>query len=400
MSDTQTQAWEALIQRAGPQAVLLSTQDLPTRRVEAWHYTSLKPLAATPWRSAEALEKNRFDALISGLELPESDGRIFFGNGREIVDETSLPTSVMRESLDVQANSLTSDVQERFAAQLNTALRQEGMHLRVPAGVDAGLIVLASVMQGTDISAHLYHRIVLEKGASLTLLEVHTGEGHYLANPQIDVHCEDGAHFRHIKRQAEGRDAIHLGVVSARIAAHGNYDSFTLNQGGLLARHEVVSTLEAASAHTNVNGVQLVDETRVNDITSLIHHRAPECISRQTVRTVLSGAAQGVFQGKILVDQIAQKTDGYQMNQALLLSEKAQINSKPELEIYADDVKCSHGATVGALDEDQLFYLRSRGVPDKQARAILISAFLYEAIEMVGHEVMQQYLLRNLPGYE
>lgn len=178
--------------------------------------------------------------------------------------------------------------------------------------------------------------------------------------------------------------------------ANGNYDSFTLNQGGELARHEVVATLTQAHAQVHVNGIQIVDGTRLNDLTSMIHHAAPDCGSRQTVKTVLSESGQGVFQGKILVDRVAQKTDGYQMNQALLLSEKAQINSKPELEIYADDVKCSHGATVGALDDEQLFYLRSRGVPEAEARAILVQAFLLDALDLVTDETLRDVLIRSI----
>nr|WP_255429091.1 Fe-S cluster assembly protein SufD [Saccharibacter sp. 17.LH.SD] len=279
-------------------------------------------------------------------------------------------------------------------------MRKEGLHIRVPAGVHAGLLTLVSFSEGKDVSIHLRHRIVLEEGASLTLLDVQGGYGHYLSNPQIEVVCAKGAHLRHVKHQRESKEAAHLGIVAADVAERGNYNSFTLNQGSVLARHEVVTTLQEKHAHTNVNGVQLLDGARLNDLTSMIHHAAPECTSRQTVRTVLSDSAQGVFQGKILVDQIAQKTDGYQMNQALLLSEKAQMNSKPELEIYADDVKCSHGATVGALDEEQLFYLQSRGVPGDQARDILVRAFLREAFEMLDDEELQNYLLRNVPGHD
>ncbi|WP_018979647.1 Fe-S cluster assembly protein SufD [Saccharibacter floricola] len=400
MSETTQKAWTAFTERAGTRAALLGTQELPTRRVEAWHYTSLQPLNGVAWRTPERLSSARLTALLKPLALPEADGCVVFGNGYEDTDYTKLPASVMREKLDGHVPSEDAALKGRFSAQLNGALRQDGLHLRVPAGVDGGLVVLASVCDGQDVSVHLHHSIVLEEGASLTLLDVQGGEGRYLANPLFDVRCAKGAHFRHVKRQAESKEAFHLGIVSAHSEEHGNYNSFTLNQGGALARHEVVSTLQGPHANSTVNAVQLVDGARLNDLTSLIHHAAPDCTSRQTVRSVLSDAAQGVFQGKILVDQIAQKTDGYQMNQALLLSEKAQINSKPELEIYADDVKCSHGATVGALDEEQLFYLRSRGIPEEQARILLINAFLREAVEMLDDEGLQTYLLRSFPGHE
>nr|WP_243443834.1 SufD family Fe-S cluster assembly protein [Asaia prunellae] len=175
-------------------------------------------------------------------------------------------------------------------------------------------------------------------------------------------------------------------MVNARIAEHGTYDSFTLTLGAKLSRHEVLAHLGGRHAIVHVNAAQLLAGTQHADLTSVITHAAPDCNSRQTVKNVLMDAGHGVFQGKIYVDRIAQKTDGYQMNQALLLSEKAQIDSKPELEIYADDVKCSHGATVGALDEEQLFYLRARGIPHAEARAILVRAFLLDALALVTDE--------------
>ncbi|MFT8474507.1 MAG: SufD family Fe-S cluster assembly protein, partial [Acetobacter orientalis] len=166
----------------------------------------------------------------------------------------------------------------------------------------------------------------------------------------------------------------------------GAYNSFVLGVGAALARHEVHARLSAAHAQVHVNGAQRLRAKQHGDISSVITHAAPDCISRQTVRNVLDGQSRGVFQGKVLVERIAQKTDGYQMNQALLLSEHAEIDAKPELEIYADDVKCSHGATVGALDDDQMFYLRSRGVPEAEARQILIHAFLEEALDLIADE--------------
>jgi Fe-S cluster assembly protein SufD len=148
-----------------------------------------------------------------------------------------------------------------------------------------------------------------------------------------------------------------------------------------------------------MNGAQLVAEGQHADTTTFLDHAAPDCASRQTYKTVLAGRSRGVFQGKILVRQVAQRTDGYQMNQALLLSDDAEINAKPQLEIYADDVKCSHGATVGALDEAQLFYLRARGIPAGQARAMLIEAFLTEAIEGVTNPLAQAALAEAMAGW-
>ncbi len=398
MSENNAAAWQALTGRAGERAALLGTEGLPTRRVEAWHYTPLQSLNGVAWQAAPALDEAAVKQRVDALNLPAHDGLLVFANGRFCKSLSHLPAC-----MDVQeygdGAAVPALLAGRFSAGLNAALRQPGARLHVPAKTDAGLIVMISLTEGEGVSTHLHHSITLEEDARLSLLDIQLGEGQYLTNPQMDVHCADRAHFSHITHQAESREAARLGIISARIGERSNYDSFTLNQGGVLARQEVVSQLSGPFSNTNVNAIQLVDGNRLNDLSSMIHHASPDCTSRQTVRTVLSENGQGVFQGKILVDQIAQKTDGYQMNQALLLSEKAQMNSKPELEIYADDVKCSHGATVGALDEDQLFYLRSRGVLEEQARDMLVQAFLLETVELVEHESLRDYLLKALPGH-
>lgn len=398
MSGETSLAWQALRERAGERAALLGAEGVPTKRVEAWHYTSLQPLNQVKWQAAPALDEAQVGARLSELNLPKGQGLVVFANGRFCAGLSSLPETVKQGSGEDEANE-PALLADRFAAQLNAALRQPGLNLHLPEGCDAGLLVLVSLTEGDEVSTHLHHRITLEKGARLSLLDVQLGRGRYFTNPQLDVECAEGAHLTHVTRQDESAEAIRLGISGARIEGRGNYDSFTLNQGGALARQEVVSRLEGAFANVNVNAIQLIDGARLNDLTSMIHHASPDCTSRQTVRTVLSEAGQGVFQGKILVDQVAQKTDGYQMNQALLLSEKGQMNSKPELEIYADDVKCSHGATVGALDEDQLFYMRSRGVPEAQARDALVQAFLFETVELIEDETLREHLLKALPGY-
>ena len=383
-------ALEAFVKRSSGHGAALAEIGLPTRRVEAWRYTPLRAIADTAWTQAAPLASEAASALLDGLPLPESGARMVYGNGR-FLEGLSAPLDVAQ-----QASDHVSALKGVFSATLNMALGEKGLDLHIPAGTDAGLLTLISLSIGDTVSTHLQHRIVLEEGASLTLYDVNAGEGRYIANPRFDIVVGKGATLRHIKLQRESLSGTHLAIVSADVSEKGEYDSFTLNQGGSLARHEAVVTLNAPHAMVHVNGVQIVDGQRLNDLTSMIHHAAPDGSSRQTVKTVLSDAGQGVFQGKILVDRVAQKTDGYQMNQALLLSEKAQINSKPELEIYADDVKCSHGATVGALDDEQLFYLRSRGVPEAQARDILVRAFLIDALDLVADEALRDLLVRSM----
>jgi Fe-S cluster assembly protein SufD len=183
------------------------------------------------------------------------------------------------------------------------------------------------------------------------------------------------------------------------VGAGGTYDNFTLNAGARLVRNEIHVALNGPRASAHMNGAQLVGDGQHADTTTFLDHAAPDCPSRQTYKTVLAGRSRGVFQGKILVRQAAQRTDGYQMNQALLLSEHAEIDAKPQLEIYADDVKCSHGATVGALDDNQLFYLRSRGIPAEEARSMLVQAFLVEAVEGVTEPLAQAALAEAIEGW-
>ena len=270
---------------------------------------------------------------------------------------------------------------------INTMLAADGAAISVPDGVDAGTLLLVSLGRAdAAIAFHVRHQLRLGKNARLTLIEIAQGEGPYLHNPVLEAEVGEGAALTHLRMQDEALEAFHMSTVYADIGASGIYDSFALTLGGRLARMEVHARLAGEKAVAHLNAAQLLGGRQHADFTTVVRHDAPSTSSRQTVKNVLTGHARGVFQGKIEVDRIAQKTDGYQMNQALLLSPDAEIDSKPQLEIYADDVKCSHGATVGALDDEQLFYLRSRGIAEPDARSILVRAFLSEALDPIAHE--------------
>ncbi|NLI28023.1 MAG: Fe-S cluster assembly protein SufD [Acetobacter sp.] len=368
---------------------------LPGTKDEAFHYTSLRSLNRLKFIADSVVPSDaELESLIDNA-LP-SDGslasatRIVFVNG--IFSEKFSTVS------GLSAVSFTHGTQEEQHSVadndlplvlLNRALGCSTAELEVPEGTDAGTIVILSLNFGNATegdeapSFHPHLHVRVGKGASVTLAEMIIGKGVYLNNPVSVINVAKEASVTHTKLQRESADAFHLATVSPVIAERGTYNSFTLGFGAQLSRHEVHAYLEGAGSAVHINGAQLLVDRQVGDITSVITHAAPNCISRQTVRNVLADRARGVFQGKVFVERIAQKTDGYQMNQALLLSETAEMNAKPELEIYADDVKCSHGATVGALDDDQLFYLCSRGIPDAEARRILVEAFLIEAVGLV-----------------
>jgi Fe-S cluster assembly protein SufD len=291
---------------------------------------------------------------------------------------------------------------------LNTMLAEYGSSpIEVPAGVDAGVVLFAHLATGTDdepISIHPRHSIRLGAGAKLTLLEVSIGEGTYLHNAVFEVSVGEGGTLTHVRLQDETLSAFHVSTVYADVAANGTYDSFSLALGGRLSRMEAHVRLSGEGAAAHLNAAQLLAGTQHADFTTVVTHAAPSCVSRQTVKNVLAEKSRAVFQGKIEVAPGAQKTDGYQMNQALLLSPDAEIDCKPQLEIFADDVKCSHGATVGELDAEQMFYLRSRGIVENEARAILVHAFLAEALNLVAggpaRDALEAAIARRWEGIE
>jgi Fe-S cluster assembly protein SufD len=384
-------------------AAHFAARGFPTRRIEQWKYTDLAPLAQSSF--AEPL------TMVDGtIALPAANAphRAVFVDGRFRADLSTLEglafraTGLAQHLADAEAalGALAKPENEPLAA-LNTMLFEDGLFLDVPEGVDGGLLELVSVAvdPGRPFAFHPRHLLRLGAGARLTLIETATGGGTCLHNPVFEIDVAEGASLTHGRMLQEAATVFHLSTIYARIAAEGTYDNFTVAAGPRLTRNEIHAALVGPRAACHMNGAQMASEGQHVDTTTSLDHAAPDCASRQTYKTVLAGRSRGVFQGKILVRRPAQKTDGYQMNQALLLSEEAEIDSKPQLEIYADDVKCSHGATVGALDPDSLFYLRARGIPEAQAKAMLVEAFLHEAVETVTDETLKGALTRALDAW-
>ncbi|MFK7839140.1 MAG: Fe-S cluster assembly protein SufD [Bdellovibrionales bacterium] len=236
-------------------------------------------------------------------------------------------------------------------------------------------------------------KIILEEGAEATIVERHSGQGAYWKNHQTTIEIAKNAHLHHIRIQDDAHDAVNTNFVHLKVEADSTYDSFNLNKGAKLSRHEIHAEITGKGAEISFNGANLLNGSQLGDTTILIEHQAPNCQSNQFYRTLLDDKARGVFQGKVHVHQIAQKTDGYQLSNALLLSPDAEMDTKPELEIYADDVKCSPGATTGQLDEEPLFYLRQRGLSEAQARMLLMQAFIDEAVDKIANEAIRDQVL-------
>ena len=383
-------------------AASLERHGLPQRSAEAWKYTDLRRLwegrfgdAAPASAEAEALLRRVLDRAGLAADGEAALPRLVFVGGMLSTTLSRLPQGY--RCAGFEGIAVDAPVAHSMMA-LNAMLSRDGAVIEVPAGHDAGRLLLLTLATG-GVGAHLHHRVALGEGASLSLLELASGEGDYLNEGVFAFDLAAGAQVSHVRLQQDAPGALSFSTVRAHLAERSAYDGFNLALGAALARHEVHATLAGPNAIVHVNGAQLLADSQVADLTSVIAHDAPACQSRQTVKNVLTGRSRGVFQGKIVVARVAQKTDGYQMNQALLLSEQAEIDTKPELEIYADDVKCSHGATAGALDEEQLFYMRSRGVPLVEARAILVRAFLDDALALVGDENARTVLDRAVAAW-
>jgi len=380
--------WLASLRAAA--AAAFRAQGLPSRRAEAWRYTDLRPIAEVEF--AEPLLSVTAALPLPAQRLPRRaifvDGR--FREGLSELGDDAVALGSLAADLPAAEGRLgrLARPEEHPLAALNTALFEDGLTVTVPAGIDAGGLELSHFVLAAErpLACHPRHLIRLEAGARLLLLESAQGDvaTRYLHNPVFEIEIAEGASLVHVRLSQEGEAGFQLGTIYARIEAGGTYDNFTLNAGGRLVRNEIHAVLAGPEAACHMNGAQLLRDGQHADTTTVLDHAAPDCRSRQTYKTVLSGRSRGVFQGRIHVHQLAQRTDGYQMNQALLLSPEAEIDSKPQLEIYADDVKCSHGATVGALDADQLFYLRARGIPEPAARTMLIDAFLQDVVDTIA----------------
>ncbi|MEM6577845.1 MAG: SufD family Fe-S cluster assembly protein, partial [Pseudomonadota bacterium] len=285
---------------------------------------------------------------------------------------------------------------ERPLAALNTAMATDGVLIHV-SGQAAKPVNLTYHHKSETSDAILHHVIKLDPGAEFTLLE--NGPAAARFNKSMEVEVADGAQFHHVRtmgRDHERRAASHI---FARLGRESVFKSFTLTANGVLTRNECVLELTGDDAVAHVAGACVGDGDFHHDDTVFVTHDAVNCESRQVFKKVLRNGARGVFQGKILVKEGAQKTDGYQISQSLLLDEDSEFLAKPELEIYADDVACSHGSTSGAIDEEGLFYLRARGVPKGIATDLMTLAFLAEAVEEIENDDLREEINSRLAAW-
>jgi len=381
---------------------------LPHRRIEEWKYTDLRallrevaPLAPAPdqadlTRAAKAIKSLSIEGtqklvLVDGMFAPQ------------LSDVTTLEAGVhlrtLREVLEDNGNKVRADLLQTSVASdamisLNAALATDGVVIDVAEGVTLTKPVhIVHVATGSDVSLVTRSLLKLAKGAQATLVESFVaaeGAKSYQTHDSVVIWIGDEAELQHVRLMEDALDAAHVTTGIFTIGAKATLHTFNLTNGGSVSRDQGFIRFAGEGSELTTNGVNLLGARRHGDTTLVVDHAVPHCSSREVFRAVLDDRAHSVFQGRIIVQPDAQKTDGKMMTRALLLSDETEADSKPELEIFADVVTCGHGATAGALDESLLFYLRARGLPEKEAQALLIAAFVGEAIESIVDDNLRE----------
>jgi Fe-S cluster assembly protein SufD len=391
---------------------------LPHRRVEEWKYTDLralmrdaKPLASPPDAAAKARAKDAGSAVGDG-----EFRRLLFVDGAFVPELSDLAALDAGLTISSMADALAKGdalVTERLgkvvqtddaAVALNTAFMGDGAVIRVAAGtvVERPLHLIFAASGEKPAALFTRSLVVVEQGARVMLVESHEGAQDldhrardYQVNTALELAVADKAHVDHVKITAEGANALHVSSLMAAVGAHARFNTFAFTIGGAVVRNQLFLRFAGEGTVANIRGATLLRGRQHADVTLVVDHTVANCQSREVFKTVLDDESRGVFQGKIIVRPGAQKTDAKMASHALLLSEEAEADNKPELEIFADDVQCGHGATAGALNDDLLFYLRARGIPAKEAEALLIQAFIGEAIEGIEHAGLREALMET-----
>jgi Fe-S cluster assembly protein SufD len=396
VADIRQQAFEAY-ERTG----------LPHRRIEEWKYTDLRalmrevlPLAPRP--DAKALERARkalkaqaiVDAsalvLVDGAFVPEFSDVAALGAG---VSVRTLRDVLENDGNDARADLLLTKTADPMIS-LNAALATDGVVLGIADGTALSRpIHIVHVATASSASVFTRSHLRIGKGVRATLVESFVaaeGAKAYQTNDAVILSVGDGAELSQVRLMADASDAVNVTSQILTVGAKTKLNMFNMTSGGAVSRLQGFVTMAGEGSDLSVNGVNLLKGTQHGDTTLVVDHAVPHCTSREVFRAVVDDRGHSVFQGRIIVRPGAQKTDAKMMTRALLLSDEAEADNKPELEIFADDVTCGHGATAGALDDSLLFYLRARGLPEKEAQALLIQAFVGEAIESIADDGLRE----------
>jgi len=384
----------------------------PTTRNEDWHFTSVTPIAERTFRNAKPALSPSVTAVLALTVGDAAWPRAVFVNGRFDASLSSLGsltagvkvstlTAALKESPDFVAarlGKLAAFSKQAFTA-FNTAFAQDGLVVHVPRGLKAEQplhVIHVADAQAAGCMLHPRLLVVVEPLAEFGFVEsfVSLKGTEYFTNAVTEISIGNAAHVHHYKMQHEAEDAFHVATVQVEQGRDSHFHSFSYASGAALSRTNIYTKLSGDAAEARLNGLYLIDGSQHADHQTFVEHVAPGCASRELYKGILDGTAHGVFNGKVFVDPEAQKTDGKQSNHALLLSPTARVDAKPQLEIFADDVKCTHGSTVGRLDELALFYMKSRGIGAENSRALLTYAFAAEVLETVELDALREGLER------
>ena len=382
----------------------LTRLEFPTLRDEYWKYTRVAGIL----KGNYSLQETKLDQLPEGIRIPEATVNLMvFVNGfyqphlSEIRDEEGIEIMTTDQAriehydvIDTHFGKYAKHESEIFTA-LNTAFNHTGAFIHV--GKNAQLkhpVHLVDITTGDGVAVQPRNLFVAARGSEATV--VHTfagqGEGEAFINGVTEIHVAENAKFNYFVLEQDGAKAQHIQTTQVKQASHSNFATATITVGGKLVRNNLNIDVDGEGCETHLNGVYLLDGSMHVDNHTVVDHLKPHCESNENYKGILSGKSTGVFNGKVFVRQDAQKINAFQNNQNILLSDDADINSKPELEIYADDVKCSHGSTTGELDDEGMFYLQSRGVNPVEAKKMLINAFADEALDVIEQDEIRDFV--------
>ncbi|MEM7167922.1 MAG: Fe-S cluster assembly protein SufD [Planctomycetota bacterium] len=377
----------------------------PTRKDELWRYTNVAPLVDAPFSTPAAGAADQAKVAELGLV---GGTRLVFVNGLFAAAESRLDGLPAGVTLGGLAAALASDGEkltphlanqgvtaEHAFGELNTAFFRDGAFLHVAAGVEVAepieLLFIGDPASAETV-AHVRNLIVCEAGSRVTFVEVHQGVAGAWCNQVTEVDVAANSNVEHVKVQLDHDDAFHVSGLRVRVAEHGHFGNHFVSMGGRLVRNDIEVSLDGEWSNATLNGVFVVDGNRHVDTNTLIQHRVPNCTSHELYKGILAEKGRGVFRGKIHVHLDAQKTDAKQSSSNLLLSDDAVINTQPNLEIYADDVRCTHGATIGQLDAEAMFYLQSRGLSAAAARRLLTLGFVNDMVDQLPVDAVRELL--------
>lgn len=387
----------------------------PTRKDEEWRYTNISPLIKKNYTIQPSDESSKFTQkeinkyLIKGLDA----NLIVIINGKYSESLSRIDTKdnfyvdslkksfTEKKELVLRYYSKSSGIINDSFTALNTAFAEDGVFLYIPKNTVVNKPFLILNLTGSDSSEILSNTrniIVAEPNSQATVIDLYHnfGNNYSFSNGLTEVFTNENSTLKYYKIQNDGDKSHSINTVQARIAKSAEFDTFVISWGGEILRNNLNSILEGEGAECIMKGIYLSTGNALIDNHTLVDHAVPNCHSNQTYKGILGGNAYGVFNGKIMVRKDAQKTNAYQSNKNILISDTAVVNAKPQLEIFADDVKCSHGATTGQLNPEELFYLRSRGIRKEEAMRLLLNAFLDELILEIDIKPLKNYLEKIL----